>query len=279
MGPLLETAVTAKKLNSTLGISVRPLFFEDEHTRQLKLLGSCVLTTLNGAKFIFTAGHVMREDGFRNELNRVPVALATPEGRLVSFKNSEGVCSGLSGEGRDLDVGFVRLASEACGAFEDCHFLPEDECELNHQDDRTGSSFYLLIGYSVSRKLTKIWGRQIKQFALCICTNPKSEPWHERMNLPAKDHILLEWKENNVAHNGVPRNMPKIEGMSGGGVFHVHRKTGKARLVGIITELHKESRVIVATRIDLFVWLAAVYHGLPALRALLRTKPEKPTSA
>jgi hypothetical protein len=275
-GPLREIAVTAKKLNGSLSMSVRPLFFEDEHKRNVRLLASCVLTTINGAKFIFTAGHVMRRDGFRNELSHVPVALATPEGRLVSFKNAEGVCTGLPGEGQDLDVGFVRLVCEARGAFEDCHFLAEDECELNHKDDRTGNSFYLLIGYPGSRKVTKIWERQIMQFSFCICTYPKSEAWHERLSLPANRYILLDWNENNVKHNGVRRNTPKMSGISGGGVFHVDGKTGKARLVGIITELHKQSKLIVATRIDHFTLLATVYNGLPELRKLLRTKPGTP---
>ncbi|MGP0075130.1 MAG: hypothetical protein ACLPWF_24735 [Bryobacteraceae bacterium] len=265
-------AAIAKELNRSLSMSIRPLFFIDGQKQALRPLSSSVMVRVNAQKLMFTAAHVMRKDSFRNELSHAAVGVATPGGQLASFKNSEALCSALQKQGQDLDVGIVRLQDETCGSLEDCHFLDEDEWELKHKDNRTGDSFYMLLGYPSSRKLTKICKYQITQHSLCICTYPASAEWHGKLHLPATNHMLLQWNERNVTHSGEPRNIWDVKGMSGGGVFHVSKETGRARLVGIIAEHHRQSRLIVATRIDSFVLLAAAYSQ-PAVRALLRTKP------
>jgi hypothetical protein len=165
----------------------------------------------------------MRTDGFRNEFNGVPVALATPAGRLVSLEGWDAVCTGDPSEGQGINIGFARPVDKAYDALEDCSFLAEDERELNHEDDLSGNSFYLLIGYPGSRKLTKIWKGEIKQVSFCIYTYPAAKDWYEKLNLPARDHILLGYNERNVTYNGSRRNRPKVKGIGGGGVFHVNK--------------------------------------------------------
>ncbi len=263
--------------SARLNASVRPLFYEDVSKRKVRPLGSCVLVTIDNTKFVLTAAHVMRKDSFRNEFHDVPVVLYTPTGRAISFERWEPVFTGTTGGGTDIDVAFVRLEDNASSALEGCAFLGQDERELNHNDDRSRDSFYLIVGYPGSRKLTKIWQGLIKQFSFSIATYPAREELHQKINRSRKDHILLEYSDNKVTHNGLKRKMPKVQGMSGGGVFHVDRQTRKARLVGIVSEHHAKSEVIVAKRIDSFIMIATLFNTFPELAALIKTKPSKDT--
>lgn len=268
--PVLEVVDT---LNNALTASVRPLFLLDEDKRRWTPLASCVLVGIDGVKFVFTAGHVMR-----STLNRAPVALATPTGRLVSFEKWAGIFAAPS-PGQDLDVGFARIENQSLGALEDCHFLAEDERQFVHEDDRSSQSFYMLIGYPGSRGLTKIWDREIKQRSFCICTRPAPEQRYEDLSIPAKNQMLLEYNERSVTRDGARFNMWKLQGMSGGGVFHVRKETRQAQLVAILTEHRRESKCIIATRVNCAVLLAAIYKAIPGLPELLRTRPARPWQA
>lgn len=273
MEPIPELVDTLRKVNSTLTASVRPLFLKDEDRRRWAPLGTCILVTLDGVKFVFTAGHVLSEPGYPNRFKRGPIVLATPAGRLISLSSREAVFMGRTSNSQDLDVGVARI-EQTSNELGECHFLAENEWQFNHEDDRSGKSFYVLIGYPGSRGLTKIRNRRIEQRSLCICTNLVPEQQYEELNLSVKDHILLVYNQSKVTHNGARFNMWKLDGMSGGGVFHVHKETGRAQLVAISTEHRRVSECIVGTRVNHAITLAAVYKGIPGLPELLRTRPE-----
>jgi hypothetical protein len=214
----------------------------------------------------------MRRDGFRDEFNAVPVALATPSGRIVSFEKSAPIISGRRGNDPDLDIGLVRFTPEIWSEHQDCAFLSASDCERDHQDDRSGQSFYLVIGYPGSRKMTKIERGQIRQRSACIATVPALQERYTNLNIVAKNQLLLEYDEKNVSYQGRRYHPPDLAGISGGGVFHVRKETNKVRLVGIVTEFHKGPGLILATRIDSFFWLSAADGVLPGLPALPKTK-------
>lgn len=271
---VVELAATVRELNTRLTLSVRPLFLEDVYRRRVSPLGSCVLTSINDVKFAFTAAHVMRKHGFRNEFNEVPVGLATPAGRIVSFAKSAPIFSAHLANDPDLDIGLVRFAPEIWREHRDCEFLSTSDCERDHQDDRSGNSIYLLIGYPGSRRMTKIERGQIRQRSVCVATLPASQERYTNLNIMAKNYILLEYDETKVTYQGRRRCPPGLAGISGGGVFRVRKGTHEPRLVGIITEFHRTAGLIMATRIDSFFWLSAAYSVLPGLPALLKTKPQ-----
>jgi hypothetical protein len=216
----------------------------------------------------------MRKDGFRNAFNDVPVGLATPAGRIVSFEKSASVFSGHLGNGPDLDIGIVRFAPDIWREHQDCEFLSSSDCERDHQNDPSGKSFYLLIGYPGSRKMTKIENGQIKQRSVCLATVPASDEWYTNLNITTKNHLLLEYDETDVSYQRHRHLPPSLAGISGGGVFQVQKETNEVRLVGIITEFHRSAGLLMATRIEPFFWLAAAYSVLPDLPALLKTKPQ-----
>jgi hypothetical protein len=273
MEPVPEFFNLLGKLNSALTASVRPLFLKDEGERRLAPLGSCVLVSLDGVKFVFTAGHVLSEPGYPNQFNRGTIALASAGGRLIPLSSREAVFMGRKTNSQDLDVGVVRM-EQTNVELDKCHFLAEGEWQFEHEDDRSGKSLYVLVGYPGSRGLTKIRNLQIEQRSLCICTNLAPEERYEELNLPVKDHILLEYNQNKVKHNGARFNMWKLGGMSGGGVFRVQKDTGRAQLVAILTEHRTVSTCIVATRVNHAITLAAIYKGIPGLPELLRMRPE-----
>jgi hypothetical protein len=146
----------------------------------------------------------MRKDGFRDEFNAVPVALATPSGRIVSFEKSAPIISGRRGNDPDLDIGLVRFTPEIWSEHQDCAFLSASDCERDHQDDRSGQSFYLVIGYPGSRKMTKIERGQIRQRSACIATVPALQERYTNLNIVAKNQLLLEYDEQKRQLPGSP---------------------------------------------------------------------------
>jgi hypothetical protein len=67
------------------------------------------------------------------------------------------------------------------------------------------------------------------------------------------DHILLDFDHNEIRVEGRHASPPKLQGVSGGGIFQISRKAMRGPLVAIATENRRRSRLILGTRIKHFL--------------------------
>jgi hypothetical protein len=67
------------------------------------------------------------------------------------------------------------------------------------------------------------------------------------------DHILLDFDHKEIVIGGRRVNPPKLQGVSGGGVFQISRQRKQGPLVAIATQNRRSSRLIVGTRIKHFL--------------------------
>ena len=67
------------------------------------------------------------------------------------------------------------------------------------------------------------------------------------------DHILLDFDHKEIVIGGRRVNPPNLQGVSGGGVFHISRETKEGPLVAIATQNRRSSRLIVGTRVKHFL--------------------------
>ena len=80
-------------------------------------------------------------------------------------------------------------------------------------------------------------------------------------------HLIIEFDHEDIRVAGARAVPPKLQGVSGGGMFHLAdlSPTPEARLVAIATDHDKKARVIVGTRIE---------HFVNSARSVLRDDPQ-----
>jgi hypothetical protein len=238
--------------------SVVPLFIGDSDG-QPDRIGSCVLVRLDSDLFAFSAAHVIREaasarlfapsEGKRGKLLPLPACTAH-----LSF----------SGSHNDLDVGVLVLPARQLGPFRQRVFLAGTEIDQNDRPDDQGlASFYFVLGYSASRTQVKVSRaeRHIHQRSFHCSTSPVGAAEYLQEGMSQADHILLDFDHKEIVIGGTRVNPPKLQGVSGGGVFHISRETKRGPLVAIATQNRRNSRLIVGTRIKHFLAMVRELKG------------------
>ena len=248
-------------LTERLQESVIPLFIYRDG--QPDRIGSCVLVHLDSEFYAFTAAHVIRDAGSAK-------LFAPSEGKGGKLQPLPPCTAHLkaSGSNNDLDVGVLALPAGRLGAFQHHVFLAgadiDQEDLPDDQDDLR--SFYFVLGYSASRTQVKVSRaeRRIHQQSFRCSTQPVDPAEYVQEGMAKSDHILLDFDHKEIHVEGKRTSPPKLQGVSGGGIFLIFRKPMRGPLVAIATEHRRRPRLIVGTRIK---------HFLGVVRALKSTCP------
>jgi hypothetical protein len=231
--------------------SVVPLFIGDSNG-QPDRIGSCALVRLDSEFYAFTAAHVIRDAGSAT-------LFAPSEGRGGKLQPLPPCTAHLksSGGGNDFDVGVLALAARHLGAFQHHVFLAGVEIDQEDQPDDQDDvrSFYFVLGYSASRTQVKISkaDRRIHQQSFRFSTQPVDAAEYLQERRSKSDHILLDFDHKEIRVEGRRASPPKLQGVSGGGIFQISRKAMRGPLVAIATENRRRSRLILGTRIKHFL--------------------------
>jgi len=241
--------------------SVVPLFIASGDGQPARI-GSCVLVRLDSEFFAFTAAHVIDHAG--------AARLLAPSGGKVGELFPLPSCTAHmrpSGVDDDLDVAVLALPSRQLGCFQKRVFLSGIEIDQDDRPDDQGlASFYFVLGYSGSRTQVKVdkVGRQIHQRSYRCYTSPVAPAEYLQEQLSQSDHLALDFDHKEIVSEGKRATPPKLQGVSGGGIFQISRDTNQGPLVGIATQNRRHSRLIVGTRIK---------HFLAIVRELKRNVP------
>jgi len=253
-----RTSDEQRLLAERLQESVAPLFIGDSNG-QPDRIGSCVLVRLDSEFFVFTAAHVIHGAG---------------EARL--FAPSEGSGGKLqplppctahlrfSGGDDDLDIAVLGLPAHQLGCFQQRVFLSGNEIDQHDRPDDLGlASFYFVLGYSASTTQVQVSTakRHIHQRSFHCRTGPVAPAEYLTEQLSLADHIALDFDHKEIVIRGTRVNPPKLQGVSGGGIFHISRKTMQGPLVAIATQNRRNSRLIVGTRIKHFLAVVRELNG------------------
>jgi hypothetical protein len=237
-------------LTERLQESVVPLFIY--RNGQPDRIGSCALVRLDSEFYAFTAAHVIRDAGSAT-------LFAPSEGRGGKLQPLPPCTAHLksSGGGNDFDVGVLALAARHLGAFQHHVFLAGVEIDQEDQPDDQDDvrSFYFVLGYSASRTQVKISkaDRRIHQQSFRFSTQPVDAAEYLQERRSKSDHILLDFDHKEIRVEGRRASPPKLQGVSGGGIFQISRKAMRGALVAIATENRRRSRLILGTRIKHFL--------------------------
>jgi hypothetical protein len=249
-----------QRLAERLQESVAPLFIGDEQGRPDRI-GSCILVRLDSDFFAFTAAHVLRDAEF-SEL-WIPA-----EGKGGTLSLLPWSRAGTSPPGaNDLDVGVLVLRATALDAFQQRIFLTGAEIDEEDQPDDHGfTSFYFVLGYSASRTQVRVSCAtgSIEQTSFHCATGTVEPAEYVQQNIPQSDRVLLDFDHKEVSIGG--QHPPKLQGVSGGGIFRISRDTMHGPLVAIATQNRQRSRLLIGTRLK---------HFLAVARELKATSPSE----
>jgi hypothetical protein len=232
--------------------SVVPLFIH--RGGQPDRIGSCVLVRLDSDFFAFTAAHVILD------AESAPL-FAPSEGKGGKLLPLPPCAAYLKSSGRDdaLDVGVLVLPARHLGPFQRRLFLAGTEVdEDDRSDDQSLNSFYFVVGYSASRTQLKVSKaeRRIHQRSFHCSTDPVNAVEYLEEEISQADHILLNFDHKEIMVGGRGQTPPKLQGVSGGGIFQISRDTNHGPLMAIATQNRRRSRLIIGTRIKHFLAVA-----------------------
>ena len=249
-----------RQLAERLQESVVPLFIEDSDG-QPDRIGSCVLVRLDSDQFAFTAAHVIREAASAR-------FFAPSEGRGGKLLPLPPYTAHLSSSGSydELDVGVLVLSERQLGPFQQRVFLAGTEIDQNDRPDDQGiASFYFILGYPASSTQVKVSRavRHIHQRLFHCSTNPVDAAEYLQEGISQADHVLLDFDHKEIVVGGRRANPPKLQGVSGGGIFQISRETKQGPLTAIGTRHRRDSRLIMGTRIKHFLAIVRELKAKP----------------
>jgi hypothetical protein len=250
-----------RQLAERLQQSVVPLFIGNDNGRPGGI-GSCVLVRLDSDFFAFTAAHVIRDVGS----SRLLAPSEGKGGKLLPLPQCTAYLRS-STNPNDLDVGVLILPARELSAFKRRVFLTGTEIDQDDRPDDGGlAAFYFVLGYPASRTQVKVSSatRQIHMKSFHCATSPVAPAEYVQEELSQSDHMLLDFDHKEIVIGGKRVNPPKLQGVSGGSVFHISRNTKQGPLVAIATQNRRNTRLIVGTRLK---------HFLEMVRELKATSP------
>jgi hypothetical protein len=245
-------------LTERLQQSVVPLFIN--RAGRPDRIGSCVLVRQHQEFYAFTAAHVIEDSGGATlfapseakggKLRPLPLWTA-------HLKFSEGP--------NNLDSGVLVLPPHQLGAFEQHTFLTGEEIDNDDRpDDQRLDTFYFVLGYSASRTQVTVsqTKRRIHQQSFRCSTSPVDAAEYAQEQISQRDHILLDFDHKEIRAKGRRATPPKLQGVSGGGIFQIRRETMSGSLVAIATRNRRTSRLIVGSRIKNFLAIVRELKGM-----------------
>ena len=134
----------------------------------------------------------------------------------------------------DIDVGIVPLNSGSLGPFGRCRVF-EDLDEAGRAEHMWFDNFYFVMGYPASRSQSDTNHRRqkihVKSFHLA--TNPPPGDPYQKEKLSRAEHLLVEFNHKATVVERKRVVPPKLQGVSGGGIFCISRSSNRGPLVAI----------------------------------------------
>ena len=229
-----------------------PLYYEGDNG-QPALLGSGVLLSLGGVRFLLTAGHVLDHLQTKQLSAGVPEGLLTIAGlptRLRSLGASKN-------EDDRIDVGFMRLDGAPWKTLEESNFLTW--ADLDIATPTAERHTYGLVAYPVSVNKRPLDGAHLTAAAFRVGGIECERSAYEERKIDPMNHVMVGFDKNAVFDASGPRNAPDLYGASGGGLWRFGRRlrnaSGRPKLSAIATEWEKRGRhrYILGTRIQLVI--------------------------
>jgi hypothetical protein len=252
-------------IGETIHRRICPLYTFDNRNR-IHIAGSGVPFRAGEFRFLLTAAHVC----FDSSRALIPLFTMGSE-RPRALTGRRGAWEYVPGKTPDIDLAVIALDDDLAGELEGVYQFATPGGTSNATAKAPGIH-YLIAGYPAERNSLS-WGF-IAPLATHLITGDIKDTAEALPGKSNEFHFVLGHPGKTVpAHSGGRFRVPKVQGMSGGGVWRIEidipRKLSTSpSLVGIGIEYHKAKRIFVATRVQAAIPLVndlfRLEQGLPA---------------
>jgi len=143
--------------------------------------------------------------------------------------------------------------------FDDCSPIEAGDINPSYVVDHgLGKNSICLIGHSASNSQVRVnhAEKTVHQISFQFTGLAEVDAIYQRESLSTTHHLIVEF--GNVRSEGRPTTPPKLQGVSGGAMFHLVTRDVDAtiQLVAIATEHRRAAELVVGTRIEHFLNVA-----------------------
>lgn len=226
-----------------------------------ELVGTCLAVRIGEYPILLTAGHVLDLADERPLAIVVDNELREIRGEVTRFRPVPERAAG----GDHIDVGAVILTPEC---------TPNDLLSLVDLQliipPHAPVDAYMVMGYPCSRNRDSLQGEQFRARLYHFLTKEASTEGYRTLDRDPADQIVLHFNRKDVWRPEGRFTAPNLNGISGGGVWHLAPESGiplpQAELAAIAVEWHDKARVkhVLSTRIRPLV--AELAHRYPGIR-------------
>jgi hypothetical protein len=157
-----------------------------------------------------------------------------------------------------IDLAFATLSATVVTALADARFLTLKDVD---QERPIPGDRYCVVGYANSdhrRSFDDAEPSRAKWTALGAKAAPADR--YDDPGVSRRTHLLLDFDRQETEGNDGTGPAPKLNGMSGCGIWRLGEKPGADRLAAILTEYRKGTKsYIVGSRVDLLIGALAAY--------------------
>lgn len=215
--------------------------------RSKELIGSSVLLEIYGSCFVLTCAHVV--DQFRDRTMKLDPT------RQLEFITSTMPSSG-NRHDDPRDYAFAMLNSNTINSItkDGYSFLPFTSVERH---PIATYPHYILVGYPETQN--RSWGKPYRQHTYYESSLHPDEMQKYQGEIDGNKHIAIPFSKHAYSSpfdgEKLEVLMADLHGRSGGGVWGISSNdlTTFSKLVGIFMQTTKDGKVLVATRVGLFI--------------------------
>jgi hypothetical protein len=227
-----------------------PIYRRNANGR-IELFGSGLLMRYGSQYFILSAAHVLAGGGERwvgGEHSRISLSGVFHIGGAANARQIL----------KDIDIAISPLSARAVAVLGDARFLALADVEPRGAPS-IGALFYA-VGYPSNRALPFREDERLRARWFAVGAKAAPQERYREAGMSESTHLVLDFDRQQTEGREGSGPAPKLNGMSGGGVWRVGAEPGTDRLAAIFTEYReRESSYIVATRIDLLVGGISAY--------------------
>ncbi|HEY4676871.1 MAG TPA: hypothetical protein VIJ01_06910 [Candidatus Angelobacter sp.] len=258
-----------RAIGETMHRRICPLYTFAGRDR-IHIAGSAVPFRAGGFRFLLTAKHVCFDS------SNTPIPLFTMGSEHARpLCGRKGAWEYLPGKTPEIDLAVIALDDDLADDLEGVYQFATPG-DISKTTTKTPGIHYLIAGYPAERnpvsiKDSTVW---IGALATHLITGDIRETAEALPNKSDDFHFVLGHPGKVIpTYGGARFRTPKVQGMSGGGVWRVEidiprRLSTSPSLVGIGIEYHKAKQVFVATRVQAAIPLVddlfRLERGLPA---------------
>lgn len=123
---------------------------------------------------------------------------------------------------------------------------------------------YAFVGYPASKAKVSRPEKRVSSSAYAYLASSAEPSVYAELGLREQYHIVLPFDAKNIYQiDGRKMNFPKPAGISGTPLWELHTAdAGGPRIVGVMIEVRKKHKALIATDIGVVVRMLADYYGI-----------------